>query len=78
MHVLAYRRSQSAETAASARLQRVSCVPRSSKRLISRWWRAQRDNGQGAVGVLFGAGLSSEDEAERMGDRVWRGCGEAW
>jgi len=32
----------------------------------------------GAVGVLFGAGLSSEDEAERMGDRVWRGCGEAW
>ena len=36
MHVLAHRRSQSAETAAAAWLQRVACVSRSSKRLIAR------------------------------------------
>lgn len=51
---------------------------KSSKRLIARWWRTQRDNGQGRWEYLFDAGLISEDEAERMGDRVWRGCEEGW
>ena len=51
---------------------------KSSKRLIARWWRIQRDNGQGRWAYLFDAELISEDEAEPMGDRVWRGCGEGW
>ena len=51
---------------------------KSSKRLIARWWRTQRDNGQGRWEYLFDAGLISEEEAERMGDRVWRGCEEEW
>lgn len=51
---------------------------KSSKRLIARWWRIQRDNGQGRWAYLFDAGLISEEEAARMGDRVWRGREEAW
>jgi len=51
---------------------------KSSKRLIARWWRTQRDNGQGRWAYLFDAGLISEEEAERMGDRVWRGAEDPW
>jgi len=51
---------------------------KSSKRLIARWWRTQRDNGQGRWAYLFDAGLISMEEAERMGDRVWRGAEEGW
>jgi hypothetical protein len=53
-------------------------VLKSSKRLIARWWRIQRNNGQGRWAYLFDAGLISEGEAARMGDRVWRGWEEAW
>ncbi len=51
---------------------------KSSTRLIARRWRIQRDNGQGRWACLFDAGLISEEEVERMGDRVWRGCEEGW
>ncbi|MBK9246091.1 MAG: hypothetical protein IPM30_14855 [Burkholderiales bacterium] len=53
-------------------------VLRSSKRLVARWWRNQRDNGQGRWAYLFDAGLISVEEAEQMGDRVWRGAEEPW
>jgi hypothetical protein len=47
---------------------------KSSKRPIARWSRTQRDNGQGRWAYLADAGLmSEEEEAERMGGRVWRG-----
>jgi hypothetical protein len=45
----------------------------SSKCLIARWSRTQRDIGQGRWAYLSDAGLTSEEEAERMGGRVRRG-----
>jgi hypothetical protein len=51
---------------------------KSSMRLIARWWRIERDKGQRRSAHLFDAWLISEEEAERMGDRRWRGCEEGW